>query len=96
MRHEVNTVEAKNRFNELLAKVERSRNPIVIERRGKAVAVLIDYPSYISQKKKRTSQGPHPTAILIQQLHRHLKKKYPQGTGDSLAILKELREERSL
>lgn len=96
MRQAINTVEAKNRLNELIAKVERSHVPIVIKRRGEPVAVLLDYRSY-SVKEKR--QGKRVvTDTLMQEfknLHKELRRRHPQGTGNSADLLREMRDERS-
>lgn len=91
----VNTVEAKNRFNELIAQLNRTKNPLIVEKRGQPVAVVLDYESYRLQSSAppKNKKGD----IFIEKLkafHRYLDKKYPQGTGDSIQLIKEAREER--
>lgn len=96
MKRNVNTVEAKNRLNELLAEVERTHHPIIVERRGVPVAVVVDYESYRSQlehtEPRRT--GADPVWKAMQTLHDALAEKYPQGTGDAVEILRDIRQSR--
>ncbi|HEX5036730.1 MAG TPA: type II toxin-antitoxin system Phd/YefM family antitoxin [bacterium] len=90
----VNTVDAKNRLNELLTEVERTKRPLVVVRRGKPIAVVIDYESYEESGK---IEGPHTKSALSKELlsfHERLKKKYPEGTGDSVEILRQMRADR--
>lgn len=90
----VNTVEAKNRLNELIAKAVKTKKPIVVEKRGEPIAVLLDYKSYqktASQKQAETKQSLWEE---MKTFHQHLRKKYPRGTGDSVEILHQIRKER--
>src|SRR5262245_27312352 len=87
----VNTVDAKNRLNELLAEVERTKRPMVVERRGRPVAVVVDYESYEREKQGRESRHRGTSARELWSFHLRMKKKYPKGTGDSVEILREVR-----
>lgn len=90
----VNTVEAKNRLNELITKVNQTKKTVVVEKRGVPVAVVLDYESY---RKKSQSEIPAKKDTLIEEMrayHRYLQKKYPHGTGNSVELLREAREER--
>ena len=89
----VNTVEAKNRLNELIAEVVRTKKPIVVKKRNTPVAVVIDFESYQAGKNSKKNDD---TLLQEQQaFHRLMKKRHPQGTGDVVEILREAREERN-
>lgn len=90
----VNTVEAKNRFNELVALAQKTRQPVVVEKRGEPVAVILDYETY--QEKIALPARPARENLIrdLEAWHEYMKKKYPHGTGDSAEILHEVRKER--
>lgn len=92
----VNTVEAKNRFNELIAQVNRTKNPLIVEKRGQPVAVVLDYESYQKQKGQKAGKADERDTFIeeLEAWHRYLRKKYPKGTGDSVELIREAREER--
>jgi len=90
----VNTVLAKNQFNSLVAKANKTKEPIIIEKRGEPVAVILDYESYVEQTKEESKQKNNEALTELENLHRYLKQKYPQGTGDSVKILRQSRKER--
>lgn len=94
----VNTVDAKNRLNELLAEVNRTKKPVIIEKRGNAVAVLLDYETFERGKPEVARMGKRNDPLLKEMtaFHERLRKKYPKGTGDSVEILREIRQERAL
>lgn len=98
-RKNVNTVEAKNRLNELIAEVNRSKEPVVVEKRGTPVAVVVDYESYRKeQKSDNQAEGKAKTETFLKELrafHEMMRREYPKGTGDSVEILRQIREERS-
>ena len=94
-RRSVNTVEAKNRLNELIAEVNRSKEPVVVEKRGKPVAVVLDYETFI-QGRRGEKRGERETLLKeLNNFHKRMRKKYPQGTGDSVEILREIRLQRA-
>lgn len=90
----VNTVAAKNRFNELVALAQKTREPVIVEKRGEPVAVILDYETY--QEKIAPSARSAPGSLIrdLKAWHEYMKQKYPQGTGDSAEILHEVRKER--
>ncbi len=91
----VNTVEAKNRFNELVAETRKTKQPIVVQKRGEPVAVILDYESY--QQTTAAKPGKDSKRLLadLMNFHHAMKKKYEKGTGDSAEILRQIRSERS-
>ncbi len=94
----VNTVEAKNRLNELIGEVVATKEAVVIEKRGEPIAVVLDYESYQKNKilpsQKRRKKEKDFLFLELKNFHRYLRKKYPRKTGDSVEILREIREKR--
>ena len=94
----VNTVEAKNRLNELIAEVNRTHEPLIVEKRGKPVAVVLDFESYSSKASAENQEDQKSrTDTFLKELrayHQMMREKYPHGTGDSVEILREIRRER--
>ena len=93
--YEVNTVEAKNRFNELVAETRKTRKPIVVQKRGEPVAVILDYESYQQTIPSKPGKGSKTLLTDLMNFHHTMKKKYAKGTGDSAEILRQIRRERS-
>lgn len=93
--YEVNTVEAKNRFNELVTETRKTKKPIVVQKRGEPVAVILDYESYQQNMASKPGKGSKTLLADLINFHRTMKKKYPKGTGDSAEILRQIRRERS-
>jgi prevent-host-death family protein len=91
----VNTVEAKNNLNALIAESTHSKKPVLVEKRGKPVAVIIDYESYQTLKHQSPSKKRRPLTEDLENFHRQMRKKYKDGTGDSVSILRKLRSERN-
>lgn len=93
----INTVEAKNTFNALIAKAERDRKPVIIEKRGAPVAVILDYQTYRENNPVASGNGKKPgLADALKKWHAFLKKNNPRRvTTDSVELIRELREERS-
>ncbi len=48
----VSATEAKNRFGDLLHRVVYEHEPVLIERNGRPMAVLVDIDQYLDLKKK--------------------------------------------
>jgi len=92
----VNTVDAKNRLNELLTEVEKTKKTIVVERRGRPVAVMIDYESYEKDRNLQEASRAGSLSKELMRFHERMKRKYPKGTGDSVEILREVRLSRAV
>lgn len=91
---QVNTVEAKNRLNELIAEVGHTKVPVIVEKRGKPVAVVMDYQSYLKEAAVERVEKDQALCRDLLSFHKIMRKKYPSGTGDSVEILREARDER--
>ena len=91
----VNTVEAKNRLNELINTARESGQPVIVQKRGESVAVILDYETY---KQGMSTSKAKQDKTLFEELvafHKTLKKKYPKTAADSVQILSEIRKDRS-
>ena len=56
----VSATDAKNRFGDLLHKVVYGHQPILIERNGRPMAVLVDIDQYLELKKKARAASKEP------------------------------------
>ncbi len=92
----INTVQAKNEFNKIVAKVRATHVPVIVEKRGEPVAVILDYESY--QAGEGSVGAPRDTKNTLlsdfNSWHAHLKTQ-SKDTTDAAEILRELRDERS-
>ena len=91
----VNTVDAKNRLNELITQVEKTKKAIVVERRGRPVAVVVDYESYEQERGATETVRKSALSKELIRFHERMKRKYPKGTGDSVEILRGVRLSRA-
>ncbi len=91
---QLNTVDAKNRLNEMVNEVVTTKRPIVIGKRGKPVAIVIDYETYEQEHGKKKSEKDETLLQELRRFHTRLREKYPRGTGDSVEILREMRRGR--
>lgn len=88
-----NTAQAKDQFNRLVADVNESRRPILIEKRGKAVAVLIDMATYREKIGADILKIDDHLLKDLQAFHRRILKETGRTTGDGVQILSEIRRE---
>jgi prevent-host-death family protein len=91
---QLNTVDAKNRLNEMINEVLETRRPVVIGKRGKPVAVVVDYETYAREHQAERKKGDATLLLELHNFHDRMRKKYPKGTGDSVEILREMRRGR--
>jgi len=56
----VSATDAKNRFGELLHKVVYGQAPVLIERNGRPMAVLVDIEQYLALKRASRSTSKEP------------------------------------
>lgn len=89
----VNTVDAKNNLNSLLAQVKSRKKPVIIEKRGEPVAVLVDYETYRTSQKKGQVSGARKVYEELYADHLTQKGNRPMGT-DSAEIIRQARDER--
>lgn len=83
--------EARQRFFEMLEKVQKSPEGIVIERKGRPVALLLDYQS---QKGRSTSTGDPNLFARIRRFHKKIRRSRGHSPRiDSVAIVRAIRDE---
>ncbi len=59
----VSATDAKNRFGDLLHRVVYDHEPVLIERNGRPMAVLIDIDQYLDMRRKaraESNESPFP------------------------------------
>ncbi len=59
----VSATEAKNRFGDLLHRVVYDHEPVLIERNGRPMAVLVDIDQYLDMRRKaraESAESPFP------------------------------------
>lgn len=87
--------EARQRFFELLERVQKTHQSVVIERKGHPVAVLIDYKEHVG-KREREKKGGESKALF--ERIRCFQKRLSESRGgppktDSVSLLREIRDE---
>lgn len=86
--------EARQRFFELLEKVEKSHQSVIIEKKGQPVAVLVDYQAHLKGEEGKVKER---TGDLFTRLSRFQKKLSKSRGGpaktDSVSLLRSLRDE---
>ncbi len=83
--------EAGDNFSELLSAVESSNVPVIVERKGRPVAVVISLEQY--EQYDRLSR--EELARLVQELRQRNEDKDPDGVyRDVKAVVDEVRRER--
>lgn len=96
----VSATSVKNRFGDYLGEVMHAKRPLLIERHGKPVAVLVSFDQWVSQKKYRKRGGRPPSrwTVAAQRLIRQLKKDRTKvrSSKTSVELLHEIREEEGL
>lgn len=90
----VNTVKAKNDFNRIVAQITQSREPMIVEKRGTPVAVILDYESYNALQQSKPSKNSQDLVSRLRNFHKFLKKHNPPDTSHAADILRDIRKER--
>lgn len=88
----VNTVEAKNDFNALINEINKTKKPIIVEKRGKAVAVILDFADY--QENQEPKERRTWLVKELRAMQEIQKEKWGVPNSDSVELIREMREER--
>lgn len=89
----VAATEIKNRFGDYLGEVIHKREPLIIERHGRPVAVLLDYSDWV-QGGSTSDQTKTPWADACEQLVKKLKKTAPkQKSNTAVDLIRAVRDE---
>ena len=85
--------EIKNRFGDYLGEVIRRQEPVLVERHGKPVAVLVDFEHWKKMKEEKEESS------WIRELSRTLdkiEKKHPHAKKfSSVDLLRQIRDEEA-
>jgi len=88
----VAATEIKNRFGDCLGEVIHNRQPLVIERHGRPVAVLLDYSDWM--QGDRTDQNETPWSDACEKLVKKLKKAGRRHkTSTAVGLIRAVRDE---
>lgn len=86
----------KNRFGDYLGEVLKRREPLLIEKRGKPVAVVVDFEQWRSLREGQVSNAEHPWVGACRKLGEEIKREHPKLKSFSAAeLVRQLREEES-
>lgn len=86
-----NATDVKNRFGDFLGTVIRKREPLVIERHGKPVAVLVRYEEWAGKRK-----GPEkktPWVDSCERLAQDIARTHPSRSFSAVDLVRAIREE---
>ncbi len=88
----VAATEIKNRFGDYLGEVIHQREPLIIERHGRPVAVLLDYSDWV--QGVAADQTKTPWSDACEQLVQTLKKSGPkQQANRAVELIRAVRDE---
>ena len=86
--------EIKNRFGDYLGEVIHGNNPVLIEKHGKPVAVIISYKSWKEEKEGGDKIDPWINAHR-DIMNRIMMRATGHPTEDAVTIINDIREEES-
>ena len=90
----VTATEIKNRFGDYLGEVVRTRKPLVIERHGKPIAILISLEGWKIEIEKERPYV-HPWVRQHEKLIEQIKKNHPDSKPFSaVELVRQIRRER--
>jgi|GEM_PF-3335371 len=96
LKKSIPATEMKNRFGDYLGEVLRKHEPIIIEKHGKAVAVLVALTEW--DKKTSISSDSEdyedPWIVSLKKIHQRMKKHKPHTKKFSaVELIRQIREE---
>ena len=93
----ISATEVKNRFGDYLGEVLRKQEPILIERHGKPVAVLVDLAQWErnhTNTLKSLTLDEDPWVASLKRIHHRIKNRHPHLEKFSPAdLMRKIREE---
>jgi prevent-host-death family protein len=90
----VPATEIKNRFGDYLGEVVHRREPLVIERHGKPVAVLVGIEEWRRLQDEEGKRSTVPWVEACMKLAEEIRKKHPRARHTSAVdLVKAVREE---
>jgi prevent-host-death family protein len=91
----ISATEMKNRFGDYLGSVIHRREPLVIEKHGKPVAVIVDFDQWQKlREEKSLAREKHPWTSQCRRLSDAIRKNHPNAKPFSASrLVHEIREE---
>lgn len=100
--HQLPASEVKVHFGEVLNRVVYGKQPVIVTKHNKAVAVIVDMEEWQKHKQKKTESPPRKRAKWLieadrirEGIHVWQKKTKVVDTLDSVKLIRELRDEMS-
>lgn len=97
MKQEEKTVaatEIKNRFGDYLGEVVHGHQPLMIERHGKTVAVLVGMKEWKRLKEEKLAKKETPWIEACIRLSEKIRKNHPNAkTFSAVELIREIRDE---
>lgn len=85
----------KNRFGDYLGEVIYRREPVLIERHGKPVAVIVDFDEWKKLRNKKEKKE-HPWIKRLDELNEEYLKNHPDAKPwSAVDLINEIREDES-
>lgn len=91
--HPVSTTEAQNHFGACLKKVLRTAEPVVVQKHGKPVAVILSYREWNALKGAKTRKK-NPLVAACDKLAAKMRKRQGKQTS-AVDLIRQIRKERS-
>jgi prevent-host-death family protein len=88
----VSATDIKNRFGDYLGEVIHGNQPLLIERHGKPVAVVVKFEEWTRNREEKRRDTPWVDACI--QLSREIEKERPRSKSFSaVELIRRIREE---
>ena len=92
----VAATELKNRLGDYLGAVIHGHEPVLIERHGKPVAVLVDYEKWKRLREEKSVKIEDSWIVECRELVERIKKNHPHVKQTSaVELVRQIREEES-
>ncbi|MBI2340566.1 MAG: type II toxin-antitoxin system Phd/YefM family antitoxin [Deltaproteobacteria bacterium] len=90
----VSATEAKNRFADVLGRAIYGHEPVIVEKKGKPVAVVISFQDFQALKKKDTvASGMDLFLSTVKKIHERFPARKRKKEKTSVDLLREIRLE---
>ena len=90
----VAATEIKNRFGDYLGEVVKTRTPLVIERHGNPVAIMVDMEKWKQMQEKKEEPVDTPWIAELKRVTEEIAKNHPEAKKFSASdLIRQIREE---
>ena len=92
----VSATQIKNRFGDCLARVVGGREPLLIKRHGKPVAVLMDFRQWEMAVKGKKSKEQNAWVVAYKKYLEKMRKRHRHDrTFSAVDLIRQIRDEES-